>query len=139
MTDDTEITKRAFLRKATATAGVAAGVGLASEPVAAGCTYDTLTTAEESDVACFTREKSGFYTHAEVRLYVENTPNTEWDFRVNNSGSNDGLCESPWDHHETVTTDSATISVSRPDDFYGVQVDKNGDDLNYDLEIWYCA
>jgi hypothetical protein len=139
MSRDSKLTKRAFLRKATATAGVAAGVGLASEPVAAGCTYDTLTTDEGSDVACFTREKSGFYTHAEARLYIESEPNTEWDFKVNNSSSSDGLCESPWDQQETVTSDSETIGISRPDDFYGVQVDKNGDDLNYDLELWYCA
>lgn len=139
MSDSELLTKRAFLRKATATAGIAAGVGLASEPVAAGCTFDTLTTDEESDVQCFTRKKSGFYTHTEVKLYIEGEPNTEWDFKVSNSSSSDSLCESPWDQQETVSSDSETISVSNPEDYYGVEVDKNGDDLNYDLELWYCA
>lgn len=138
-TSGESMSKRAFLGKVAATAGVAAGVGALADPVAAGCQIRTLTTDETSNEQCFTREEATFYRNAEVNLTIDGDPNTEWELRVNNQSTDSGLCSSPFDKTTTVTTDSATISIFDPEAFYGIEVDKNGDDLTYDLELWLCA
>jgi hypothetical protein len=132
---DAAVTRRRVLGTgATALAAVAGASGTA----AAGCSIETLTTDETEDRRCFTRSTSRLYKYGEARLYVDGTPNTEWDFALNNQTDTTDICSTPYEQHQTVTSSEAVIDFY-PEGELGVVVDKNGDDLTYDLELYLCA
>jgi hypothetical protein len=134
-THGTAVTRRRLLGTGAAT--LASLVG-ATGTAAAGCGTQTLAEDETEDRNCFTESTSLMYRYGEARLYVDGTPNTEWDFGLNNQSDTTDICESPFDQHRTVTSSEAVIDFT-PEDELGIVVDKNGDDLTYDLELYLCA
>lgn len=132
---DTTVTRRRLLGTGAATLASLVGV---TGTAAAGCSPETLTTDETQDRRCFTRSTSRLYKYGEARLSVDGTPNTEWTFALNNQSDTTDVCTTPYEQQQNVTSSEAVIDFT-PQGELGVIVDKNGDDLTYDLELYLCA